>query len=43
MPTPPPLELIIAIKRSQYRHAKSEKRKELIERQVKKIKLKHAR
>lgn len=39
MPSPPPLALKLAIKRSQYRHAKSEKRKALIEQQVKKIKL----
>ncbi|WP_170968008.1 hypothetical protein [Vibrio sp. F13] len=41
MPIPPPLELKLAIKRSQYQQARSERRKALIEQQVKRIKREH--
>ncbi|WGW00335.1 hypothetical protein QF117_09230 [Vibrio sp. YMD68] len=38
MPVPPPLELKLAVKRSQYKHARTAKRKAIIEQQVKRIK-----
>lgn len=38
MATPPPLELKLMIKRSQYQHAQSERRKAIIAHQAKKLK-----
>ncbi len=38
MPVPPPLELKLAVKRSQYKHARSERKKELIALQAKRLK-----
>lgn len=38
MPVPPPLELKLMIKRSQYRNAKSERKRELIAQKVKVMK-----
>ena len=35
MPVPPPFELKLMIKRSQYRNAKSERKRQLIEQTVK--------